>query len=327
MASRNIPNKILNWYDNNKRELPWRKPKTLKQSQYFTLVSEIMLQQTQVKTVIPYFERFINEIPTIEKLSKIKKNKLLKLWEGLGYYSRVLNLKKTANLLIKKFDKKLPNTIEDLKQLPGIGDYTSRAILALEYNKKVIPLDGNIERLLKRNLFLRKEHEINKKNLMSKINYFGNSYRQRDYVQALMELGALICKPIDPMCNLCPISNNCKSFKKKDFKIIKKIRKNNLKYFKVNILKNQNKILLIKNVSFNFLKNHLIFPMKEIKEKDYKLWKKKKIKIKISNIDMKIIVSINKKMPKKTGQIIHLNKINNSMVPSFTKKILSVALN
>ena len=208
MATLNISNKILNWYDNNKRDLPWRHPKSKEQSHYYTLISEFMLQQTQVKTVIPYFKKFVYEIPNIKSLSKVDDRKLLKLWEGLGYYSRAKNLKRTAKLILKRKKKHLlPDTLKDLKELPGIGDYTSKAILALEYNRKVIPLDGNIERLIKRIFYLRKINEIKKENLILKTHLLGYSSRQRDYVQALMELGSLICKPSDPLCNNCPINN------------------------------------------------------------------------------------------------------------------------
>ena len=123
MSSSNISNKILHWYDNNKRDLPWRKPKNKKQSEYFTLVSEVMLQQTQVSTVVPYFIRFVHEIPNLKILSRVNNKKLLKLWEGLGYYTRAKNLKKTAQLLVSKFKSKIPNDLNSLKKFPGIGDY------------------------------------------------------------------------------------------------------------------------------------------------------------------------------------------------------------
>ena len=147
MTNQNIPKKILYWYDNNKRTLPWRKKVSKKRQKYFTLVSEFMLQQTQVKTVIPFFNNFILKIPNLESLAKVQDNKLMKCWEGLGYYSRARNLKKTAIKILEDFNGKLPNSIEVLKSLPGIGDYTSRAIMAIAFNKKIIPLDGNIERV------------------------------------------------------------------------------------------------------------------------------------------------------------------------------------
>ena len=112
MTSLNISNKILKWYDNNKRDLPWRHPKTKEQSHYYTLISEIMLQQTQVRTVIPYFNKFVNQIPNLKSLSKVSNRKLLKLWEGLGYYSRARNLKKTSILVSRKGNNFLPDTLE-----------------------------------------------------------------------------------------------------------------------------------------------------------------------------------------------------------------------
>ena len=145
MKDQIITKKILNWYDLNKRSLPWRKNVSQSKKHYYTLVSEFMLQQTQVVTVIPYFDRFINKIPNLKKLSTIQDNELIKLWEGLGYYSRARNLKKTAQIIISKHHGKIPNNYEDLISLPGIGNYTANAILAIAFNKSYIPLDEKIE--------------------------------------------------------------------------------------------------------------------------------------------------------------------------------------
>ena len=139
MKEQLVTKKILKWYDLNKRSLPWRKEVSLQKRQYYTLVSEFMLQQTQVTTVIPYFERFIKDIPNFRTLAKVQNKKLIKLWEGLGYYSRARNLKKTAQVIIKTFEGKLPNNFEDLISLPGIGNYTASAILAIAFNKPYIP--------------------------------------------------------------------------------------------------------------------------------------------------------------------------------------------
>ena len=194
MANQNISNKILHWYDNNKEIYHGESQKIKNNLNILLLVSEVMLQQTQVSTVVPYFIRFVHEIPNLKILSKVNNKKLLKLWEGLGYYTRAKNLKKTAQFLVSKFKSKIPNDLNSLKKLPGIGDYTSKAILSLEFNKKVIPIDGNIERLLKRIFFLRTIKEIDKENIIKKSHLLGYSNRQRDYVQSLMELGSLICK-------------------------------------------------------------------------------------------------------------------------------------
>ncbi len=178
MNNKNISNKILYWYDNNKRNLPWRKKVNQKQREYYTLISEFMLQQTQVKTVIPYFKNFIKKIPDLKTLSKIDDKILLKHWEGLGYYSRAQNLKKTAIKIINEFNGSLPNTIEELKTLPGIGDYTSSAIMSIVFNKKIIPLDGNVERILKRTLYLKKNMNYQKNFLNLKLIFLASLIEQ-----------------------------------------------------------------------------------------------------------------------------------------------------
>ncbi len=269
MNNQSITKEILNWYDNNKRILPWRKHLTKKQKEYFTLVSEVMLQQTQVKTVIPYFNNFISKIPNLKTLAKTNDQKLMKCWEGLGYYSRAKNLKKTAKKIIKEFNGNLPNNIDQLKSLPGVGDYTSAAIMAIAFNQPFIPLDGNVERILKRIFYLKNEKEIRKDNLLKQKSFFGKSNRSSDYAQAIMEIGALICKPTNPLCHQCPISKNCIAYKKNDFNIKTKNKFNKVKYFEADIFKSKNKYLLIKNNKFNFLKNLFIFPMREINQKKF----------------------------------------------------------
>jgi A/G-specific adenine glycosylase len=328
MNNQNIPKKILHWYDNNKRELPWRNNISKKQRQYFTLVSEFMLQQTQVKTVIPYFNNFINKIPNLKKLANVSEVKIMKCWEGLGYYSRARNLKKTAKKIISDFNGDLPDTIEELKTLPGIGDYTSRAIMAIAFNKPIIPLDGNVERVVKRIFYLKNKKEINKDNLINKKSFFGKSNRSSDYAQAIMEIGALICKPTNPLCFECPISKNCQSFKKNDFKLKYRNSFNKVKYFEANIYQNQNKYLLIKNKKFKFLKDLLIFPMKEVEKNKFQSSLNKKINIKISNMDMKIVLNKKNKMIKvKNSFFLDKKNIQDQILPSFTKKIFESVSN
>jgi len=216
-----LPKKILAWYDNSKRKLPWRVGKKSPKKLYYRLLSEFMLQQTQVKTVIPYFEKFVKQIPTFQSLADVDEKILMKHWEGLGYYSRARNLKKSAIKILKDFNGKLPKSYEKLIQLPGVGEYTSKAIMSIAFNIKTIPLDGNVERILKRTLYLKKQNEISKDYLKTKINFFGLSDRASDYSQAIMELGALICKPKNPSCKECPLSKNCISLKKNDFELTK----------------------------------------------------------------------------------------------------------
>ena len=321
MKDQFLTKKILNWYDLNKRSLPWRKNVLSAKKQYFTLVSEFMLQQTQVATVIPYFKRFIKEIPNLNSLAKTSDKKLLKLWEGLGYYSRVKNLKKTAQILKKNFQGKLPNNFEDLISLPGIGNYTASAILAIAFNKPYIPLDGNVERVLKRYLFLKENKEISKEYLSKKKSILGSSIRSSDYAQALMELGALICKPINPLCSKCPILNKCKSFEKRDFNFIKNRKKNIDKYFILSVYKKDKKYLLVKNTKFKFLKNLGIFPMQELmKPKKFK----KTLNFKMSNMNMNIKIEYPTDIREASSFYsywVDQKKIRNSMLPTFTKKV------
>ena len=320
MKEKIITKKILKWYDLNKRSLPWRKKVSLEKKQYYTLVSEFMLQQTQVTTVIPFFNRFIKDLPSINSLAKVNDKKLIKLWEGLGYYSRARNLKKTAQAIIKNFNGKLPNNSEDLLTLPGVGNYTANAILAIAFNKPYIPLDGNIERVLKRYLYLKKEKEIQKDNLVKKKIIFGTTLRSSDYAQALMELGALICRPTNPICSQCPIIKNCKSYRKKDFTLTKNTKKNKDKYFILKVYKKDQKYLLIKNTKFNFLKNLSIFPMEELSNpKNFN----ENLNFKMSNMNMNIKIQYskdNQKFP--SSYWFDRKKLDSYMLPSFTKKVV-----
>ena len=320
MKDQIITKKILNWYDLNKRALPWRKIVSQSKKHYYTLVSEFMLQQTQVVTVIPYFNRFINKIPNLKKLSKTPDRELIKLWEGLGYYSRVRNLKKTAKIIISKYHGKIPYNYEDLISLPGIGNYTANAILAIAFNKSYIPLDGNIERVLKRYLYLKKDKEIQKDNLIEKKSIFGISSKASDYAQALMELGAMICKPKNPECSGCPISKNCKSYKKKDFDLAKITKKNKEKYFILKVYKKNQKYLLVKNTRFNFLKNLAIFPMEELSNpKNFN----ENLYFRMSNMNMKIKIQYLKNVKRfPSSYWFDRRKLDNYMLPTFTKKVV-----
>ena len=204
--------------------------------------------------------------------------------------------------------------------LPGIGNYTASAISAIAFNKPYIPLDGNIERVLKRYLYLKKKKDIQKDNLIKKKSIFGISSRPSDYAQALMELGALICKPTNPSCYKCPISNKCMAFKKKDFYLKKNNKKNIDKYFLLKVYKKDQRYLLIKNTKFNFLKNLTIFPMEELSQpKNFN----ENLNIKLSNMNMNIKIQYSKNIIKfHTPYWVDEKKLDNYVLPSFTKKIV-----
>ena len=326
MTGQNIPNKILNWYDNNKRDLPWRKKVSKRQKEYFTLVSEFMLQQTQVKTVIPYFKKFTKKFKTLESLSKINENQILKLWEGLGYYRRAKNLLATVKLLVKVHNSNLPGTLKEVKKLPGVGDYTGNALLAFIHNYPTIALDGNVKRVFARYLNKR-ESKINFEKLIdtNKKNLFITN-RNSDFVEALMEFGALICKPKNPKCSQCCLNKSCRYYKSSN-----KIKTNKRKKTKVmnyNIfcyVSEKKQIALTKENEIKFLKNFNLPLIKEMKNnsvnKDWKFLKNYKNSISNLSLNINLYYKFSKKIPKSYNWY-SLNS-NKEFIPSFTKRIFN----
>ena len=192
--------------------MPWRIKTPKNKKEYYVLVSEFMLQQTQVKTVIPYFIKFVKIIPNLISLSTSNEKKVLKLWEGLGYYRRAGNLHKTAKILIKNYNGKLPKKFTEIIKLPGVGEYTANSLSALAHNKACIPVDGNVKRVFSR-LFLIYESNKNFHKEVKKItNKLPNTSRNADLAEALMEFGAVVCKPQNPLCKICNLKKYCKFF-------------------------------------------------------------------------------------------------------------------
>ena len=203
--------RLLAWYKVSRRDLPWRRTV----DPYKIWISEIMLQQTTVKTVIPYYEKWIKTFPDIKSLVRAPLQKVLKTWEGLGYYGRARNIKKTALILSEKFQSQFPCSHDQLVRLPGIGDYTAAAVMSIAFDKPFPVLDANVKRVMTRLLLIessvagREEKEI--KELLEK----GMPKKGcGNFNQALMELGALICQPKNPSCPLCPLKDVCLAYKK-----------------------------------------------------------------------------------------------------------------
>lgn len=203
----NLSRLLLKWFDKNKRSLPWRKNK----DPYAIWISEIMLQQTQVDTVIPFYTRWMNSFPDIKTLAHASPDSILKHWEGLGYYSRARNLHKSARIILQNHKGIFPDDFQTVLALPGIGRYTCGAILSIAFDQKLPVLDGNVIRVFAR-LFLIND-PVNSpavlKKLWEKAEALLPSRRTGDYNQSLMELGALICTPKNPKCLLCPLQKVC----------------------------------------------------------------------------------------------------------------------
>ncbi|MEK9628256.1 MAG: A/G-specific adenine glycosylase [Nitrospinota bacterium] len=203
--------RLLKWYHRQKREMPWRENR----NPYRIFVSEFMLQQTQVKTVIPYFNKWMKSFPTVKKLAAASESKVLKHWEGLGYYSRARNLLKSAKQIQKSFDGKVPNSFDEIMELPGVGRYTAGAVLSIAFDKKVPVLDGNVKRVLSR-LMLLKENGSNQKSETRLWMAMENLLPEKncgDFNQAFMELGATVCLPQNPLCKECPLKQLCEAKK------------------------------------------------------------------------------------------------------------------
>ena len=246
---------IINWYHvHGRKNLPWQ----IKKTPYTVWLSEIMLQQTQVKTVIPYFNIFIQKFPDFNSLQVASMNEILHLWSGLGYYTRAKNLYKTIKIISDRYNNQLPNNFTDLIKLPGIGKSTAGAILSLSFGYYYPILDGNIKRIITRYYAI--HSAINKKKIEEKlwkiINKITPLYNTGKFNQAMMDLGSLICTRISPKCHICPLSTNCLA-----------LLKNSCEHYPK---KNNNKKILKKTFYFLILQyNHFIFLKKR---PSYGIW-------------------------------------------------------
>ena len=200
---------LLAWYDHHRRDLPWRSPPGRRPDPYRVWLSEIMLQQTTVATVAPYFDRFVARWPDIRALAAASLDEVLHLWQGLGYYARARNLHACARAVVERHGGRLPDVSAALRALPGIGDYTAAAIAAIAFDQPLAAVDGNVERVMARIAAERAPLAIAKPRLRALAESLVPQTRAGDFAQALMDLGATICTPRRPRCVLCPWRENC----------------------------------------------------------------------------------------------------------------------
>jgi len=204
-----ISKRIVPWFRQSARKLPWRETS----DPYQIWISEIMCQQTGVSTVIPYYERFLARFPSLHDLAGSSDDEVIKLWEGLGYYSRARNLLKAAQLVVEKFGGQLPESYEDLRSLPGIGAYSAGAILAIAFRKSYAALDGNLIRVYSR--VFKEDRAVDRPEVLRDLWKLAESLVPtepkdiRDFTEGVMELGASICRPKNPLCPLCPLKSIC----------------------------------------------------------------------------------------------------------------------
>lgn len=238
-------NKLISWYSVNKRKLPWRETK----NPYYIWLSEIILQQTQVKQGLPYYEAFVEKYPTIFDLAEASETSVLKLWQGLGYYSRARNLHTTSKHIVNAFNGEFPNNYKDLLKLKGVGDYTASAISSIAFNEVAAVVDGNVYRVLSRYFGI--DTAINStvgiKAFKSLASSLIDTEQPATYNQAIMEFGAKQCKPKSPDCGICPLAVSCVALQKKIIDILPvKLKKTKVtkKYFNFLVCIDYNKNIL-----------------------------------------------------------------------------------
>jgi len=341
-----IKGKILIWYKKNKRNLPWRSlQKNKLPNPYNIMVSEYMLQQTTVNTVKKRFEQFIEKWPNIDSLSKISNSKILNFWSGLGYYSRATNLLKTAKIIKMKFKSKIPNNYDELIKLPGIGDYTAKAILGIGFNKPVMPVDANIRRILARIYCYDISLENIKNRIKNKSSFFISKNSSTNLIQAFMDYGSIICKPRKPACHICILKTKCIAYKKNFQYIIpsrSKIKSQKIKkYSRAYIFFNErNEILVRRRSAKGMLASMLEIPNDNwVKDKKnlvhdnivFKLKNKLKYKCVIIysfshfNLETEIFFTNVKKNLFPNYKWIRKANINKSGLPTIMKKIINAA--
>jgi A/G-specific adenine glycosylase len=295
--------KIIDWYKKNKRDLPWRNTT----NPYFVWLSEIILQQTRVNQGLSYFHSFKKEFPSLRKLASAEEDKILKVWEGLGYYSRARNMHFTAKYIIKNLGGNFPKKYEDLLTLKGVGPYTAAAIASFCFNEPKAVVDGNVMRVLSRFLGIYKP--INsiegQKDLNAAATILLNKRKSALHNQAIMEFGAIQCTPANPHCATCVLNTNCYAYANNKVKILpiknkkKSIRTRYLNYFTIRY---KNAIFLNKRLEKGIWKNLYELPLIESEnqfDSDKELLKQIKTKFKTENI---LIVN---KTPEITHNLTH----------------------
>ena len=209
----NLTDAILSWYDGAARDLPWRSRGTHLSEPYQVWHSEIMLQQTTVHTVIPYFQAFLERWPTVDAMARADLDDILHTWQGLGYYARARNLHKCAIIVSDEYGGMFPRTENQLLKLPGVGAYTAAAIAAIAFNIPTVPVDGNIERVISRLHSIKEPVRQSKDQVRMLATRILPKARPGDFAQALMDLGATVCRPKSPSCEKCPLAMACKAYK------------------------------------------------------------------------------------------------------------------
>jgi A/G-specific adenine glycosylase len=309
---------LIGWFDHEKRDLPWRRER----DPYRIWVSEIMLQQTRVDTVIPYYENFMSQFPSLDEFANADEEKILKAWEGLGYYSRVRNLQSACKEVQEKYASVVPNTPNEIAKLKGIGPYTAGAVLSIAYGVPEPAVDGNVMRVLSRILSISEDiakastRKIFEEAVRKLISHENPSY----FNQALMELGALICTPTSPSCLICPVREYCTAFEngtQKDLPVkTKKTKVKDVKLVAGILTDDLGRILIHKRPETGLLANLWEFPNFEI-QSDIKKGQKEFLD------QMSNVYGVNAEINEGLGKIEHVFSHLKWFITVYSGKVIS----
>lgn len=261
-----IQKSLTDWYVKNHRKLPWRESG----NPYYIWISEVMLQQTQVNTVIPYYQRFIKKFPDVKHLAAADLQTVLKLWEGLGYYARARNFHKAAQMVMTQHQGNVPDTKDAFKALPGVGDYIASAVLSIAFGKPYSVVDGNVKRVLAR--LFEMDTPVNQSSSYKIFESVAGRLLDKNdpgtFNQAVMELGALICKPVTPMCDICPLQTCCAALEHDtvgEFPVKIKKKKVPTHHLAIGVIFKNNKVLIVRRPEEKMLGGLWEFPGGQIK--------------------------------------------------------------
>ena len=333
---------LLEWYRKFGRTLPWRGKKNHKIDPYWVWISEIMLQQTTVQTVKSRFVAFINRWPTVEELAKASLDEVLHEWQGLGYYNRAHNLHKCAKIIVENFGGIFPTEAKELIKLPGIGQYTSSALAAIAFNRSVIAIDVNVDRVFSRLFALKEKPSIRRKIIILKSKNLVNKTNSNTVSQALMDFGSIICKLKKPLCSKCILINSCESFSKG---LVEKIpisvlrKKKQTRYGVIFWVENADGLVLLqKRPNKGLYGGMMEFPSTPWQEKkwDFKTakkyspiktkWHNTKIVIRhsLTHFDLVLYIYSGKIKIVNYGLWVNYRELNNYALPTVMKKIVDV---
>lgn len=327
---------ILNWYDIHQRTLPWRAKTGESPNPYYVYLSEIMLQQTTVATVKDYFLRFIQKWPTLQALASASLDEILVEWQGLGYYSRARNLHAAVGIL-SNFPE-IPSVPEKLKQLPGIGDYASASIASIAFDYPIVPIDGNIKRVFARLFAITTPEPLLKQKVYEYTSRMGEGNRSGDFAQGLMDLGAMICRPVNPSCEACPLNVFCQAYLQKrtqKFPVLKEKSEKPSRYGVAYVLLHKGRIFLEKRPAKGLLGGMMgvpttpwkseCFDKKDLFELETNLkWHEvtKPVKHTFTHFHLYLTVKVGITQEVFEGNWVYLNNLQSVALPAVMKKVI-----